>query len=125
VRRSHCGHELYAAQGADLQSFWRNVVNKVHAITDVPAERFNVDCFFDPDRRGRDKIYSRWGDSWKMRVRSHALRDSAERAVFDRPMQLLALVVVDRALADAGYRDRDFPRDKIRLSSASAEVWAT
>ncbi len=107
------GMSCMLPKAPDLQSFWRNVVNKVHAITEVPPERFNVDLFFDPDRRARDKIYSRWGgfledapfDPMRYGIPPNAL------ASID-PMQLLALVVVDRALADAGYRDRDFPRDK-------------
>ncbi|HXI39197.1 MAG TPA: beta-ketoacyl synthase N-terminal-like domain-containing protein, partial [Bryobacteraceae bacterium] len=118
VRSAPCdvaivGMSCMLPKAPDLQSFWRNVVNKVHAITDIPVERFNVDLYFDADRRARDKIYSRWGgfledapfDPMRYGIPPNAL------ASID-PMQLLALVVVDRALADAGYRDRDFPRDK-------------
>src|SRR5258708_40277326 len=54
------GMSCMLPKAPDLQTFWRNVVNKVHAITDVPAERFNVDLYFDPDRLQRDKIYSCW-----------------------------------------------------------------
>src|SRR5690242_1338054 len=45
----------------NARAFWANILNKVDAITEVPKERFNVDLYYDPDRKSRDKIYSRWG----------------------------------------------------------------
>jgi len=97
----------------NLRAFWANILNKVDAITEIPKERFNVDLYYDPDRKSRDKIYSRWGgflgdvpfDPLRYGIPPNAL------ASID-PMQLLALVVVDQALQDAGYRDREFPRHK-------------
>ena len=70
-------------------------------------------CTSTPTARARDKIYSRWGgfledvpfDPMRYGIPPNAL------ASID-PLQLLALVVVDQALRDAGYDQRDFPRER-------------
>ena len=33
--------------------FWNLLINKVDAIEDIPASRFNVKAFYDPDIRKR------------------------------------------------------------------------
>ncbi len=97
----------------DVRTFWANMINKVDAITEVPSERFNIDLYYDPDRKARDKIYSRWG-GFINNVPFEPLRYGIPPAALGSidPMQLLSLIVVDRALDDAGYRTREFPREK-------------
>ena len=46
---------------ADLAAFWANILDKVDAITEIPAERWDWREYYDPDRAARDKVYSRWG----------------------------------------------------------------
>jgi 3-oxoacyl-(acyl-carrier-protein) synthase len=100
-------------QAPHVRAFWTNVLHKVDAISEVPRRRFDVNLYFDPDRKSRDKIYSRWGgfledvpfDPMRYGIPPNAL------ASID-PLQLLALVVVDQALRDAGYDQRDFPRER-------------
>ena len=97
----------------NVQAFWTNILNKVDAIGDVPKERFNIDLYYDPDRKAKDKIHSRWGgfldpvpfDPMRFGIPPNALPSID-------PLQLLALVTVDQALRDAGYHDREFPRQK-------------
>jgi hypothetical protein len=45
----------------DVRTFWANMINKVDAISEIPSDRFNIDLYYDADRKARDKIYSRWG----------------------------------------------------------------
>jgi acyl transferase domain-containing protein/NAD(P)H-dependent flavin oxidoreductase YrpB (nitropropane dioxygenase family)/NAD(P)-dependent dehydrogenase (short-subunit alcohol dehydrogenase family) len=107
------GMSCLLPKAPDVRTFWSNVINKVNAITEVPGERFNVDLYFDTDRQARDKIYSRWGgflDDTPFDPIRYGIPPNALPSI--DPMQLLSLVVVDRALGDAGYRDREFPRDK-------------
>ncbi len=106
------GLDCLLPKAPGVRRFWANLLNKVDAITDVPGERFNIGLYYDQERKARDKIYSRWGgfledvpfDPLRYGIPPNAL------ASID-PMQLLSLVVVDRALRDAGYHDRDFPRE--------------
>ena len=97
----------------NARAFWANIINKVDAITDIPKERFNVDLYYDPDRKAKDKIHSRWGgflDAVPFDPMRYGIPPNALPSI--DPLQLLALVTVDQALADAGYRDREFPRQR-------------
>jgi acyl transferase domain-containing protein/NAD(P)-dependent dehydrogenase (short-subunit alcohol dehydrogenase family)/acyl carrier protein len=97
----------------NVRAFWANILNKVDAIGDIPKERFNVDLYYDPDRKAKDKIHSRWGgflDPVPFDPMRYGIPPTALPSI--DPLQLLALVTVDQALRDAGYHDRDFPRQK-------------
>jgi acyl transferase domain-containing protein/NAD(P)-dependent dehydrogenase (short-subunit alcohol dehydrogenase family)/acyl carrier protein len=97
----------------NVHAFWANILNKVDAIGDVPKERFNIDLYYDPDRKAKDKMHSRWGgflDAVPFDPMRYGIPPAALPSI--DPMQLLALVTVDQALRDAGYHDRDFPREK-------------
>ena len=53
---------LHPARSApDVASFWANILDKVDAIGEVPAERWDWRSMYDPDPAARDKVYSRWG----------------------------------------------------------------
>ena len=97
----------------NVRAFWANILNKVDAIGEIPKERFNVDLYYDPDRKAKDKIHSRWGgflDPVPFDPMRYGIPPNALPSI--DPLQLLALVTVDQALRDAGYHDRDFPRAK-------------
>jgi NAD(P)H-dependent flavin oxidoreductase YrpB (nitropropane dioxygenase family) len=43
------------------ETFWSNILNKIDAITEIPASRWDWRLYFDPDPKARDKVYSKWG----------------------------------------------------------------
>jgi acyl transferase domain-containing protein/acyl carrier protein/2-polyprenyl-3-methyl-5-hydroxy-6-metoxy-1,4-benzoquinol methylase len=43
------------------EAFWKLLQDGVDAITEVPADRWNVDSFYDPDTAKPGKIRTRWG----------------------------------------------------------------
>ncbi len=45
----------------DPDGFWRNVLTGRDLITDVPASRWLVEDYYDPDPRAPDKTYGRRG----------------------------------------------------------------
>ena len=95
----------------NVRAFWANILNKVDAIGDIPKERFNIDLYYDPDRKAKDKMHSRWGgflDPVPFDPMRYGIPPNALPSI--DPLQLLALVTVDQALRDAGYHDREFPR---------------
>ena len=48
--------------GADTPGdFWKLLRDQVDAITDIPADRWNLDDYFDPDPNAPGKIVSRYG----------------------------------------------------------------
>lgn len=94
------------------EDFWLNIQNKIDAITEIPRERWDWRIYYDSDKTARDKIYSKWGgfispisfDPIKFGIPPKSL-DSIE------PLQLLTLEVVQQALEDSGYADRNFDRE--------------
>src|SRR5918998_127320 len=75
----------------ELEDFWRNVVEGVNSITEVPADRWDVGTYFDPEwehstAHKRSGSASKWGG-------------------------FLPDIPFD-ALADAGYEDRPFDRER-------------
>ncbi|HEY63310.1 MAG TPA: SDR family NAD(P)-dependent oxidoreductase [Caldilineae bacterium] len=97
----------------NLQAYWENILNKVDAITEIPPDRFDWRRYFDPDRHARDKIYSRWGgfiDEIPFNPLDYGMPPSSIPSI--EPAQLLMLEVVRAALADAGYLERPFPRER-------------
>ena len=97
----------------DMQTFWANVLNKVDAITEIPAKRWDWRQYYDPDRSVPDKIYSKWGgfiDDVPFDPVSFGMPPSSLKSI--EPFQLLALLVVRAALEDAGMMSRPFPRER-------------
>ncbi len=92
----------------DAHTYWDNILAKRDLIEEVPADRFEVDRWFDTDPAARDKIYSRWG-GFVPHILFDPLRYGIPPAALKsiEPMQLLALELVARALNNAGYEDHN------------------
>ncbi len=97
----------------DLATYWRNLRAGVDAISDVPATRWDS-VFYDPKATTADRFYCRRGGF----VDAFASFDAAAHGIMPvaaqgaEPDQLLTLDVATRALADAGYADRAFARER-------------
>jgi len=97
----------------DADAFWRNILNRLSAIREVPPDRWDPDRYYDPDPNVPDRSSSKLGafiegfekDPVKFRI------PPVSAPSIDR-LQFLALEVAHRALADAGYLDRPFPRER-------------
>ncbi|MFN2383640.1 MAG: SDR family NAD(P)-dependent oxidoreductase [Gemmatimonadota bacterium] len=97
----------------DLDTYWHNIVEGIDSITEVPPERWDPALYYDPDGAPGRTTPSKWGgfldeivfDPTRYGIPPRSL--SAIDAV-----QLLSLEVAQRALADAGYADRPFDRDR-------------
>ncbi len=96
---------------ANLGAYWENILNKVDAITEIPADRWDWRTYFDEDPKARDKIYSRWGgfiDDVPFDPVRYGMPPNSLASI--EPLQVLTLEVVRAALDDAGYLGRPFPR---------------
>ncbi|MFN2383641.1 MAG: beta-ketoacyl synthase N-terminal-like domain-containing protein [Gemmatimonadota bacterium] len=97
----------------DLSTYRRNLRSGLDAITDVPASRWEP-VFYDPASSALDRLYCRRGGF----IDDFALFDPLRwglmptAAAGSEPDQLLALETAAGALADAGYADRPFARDR-------------
>jgi len=97
----------------DPQHYWNNLLNRVSAIGEVPKDRWDVDLFYDPRPEVRDKSSSRLGafiEGFKKDPVKFRIPPVAAPSI-DR-IQFLALEVAYQTMKDAGYLERDFPRDR-------------
>ncbi|MCS6851309.1 MAG: SDR family NAD(P)-dependent oxidoreductase [Gemmataceae bacterium] len=100
-------------KAGSLRSFWENILAKVDAIVEVPPDRWDWRLYYDPNPKARDKIYSKWGgfiDDTPFDPLAFGMPPNSLTSI--EPMQLLTLEVVRQALADAGYADRPFDRER-------------
>jgi myxalamid-type polyketide synthase MxaE and MxaD len=88
----------------DLRAFWNLLRNGVDAIREVPAERFDLRDFFDPDPAAPGKIVTRWGGFIEQvdHFDAHFFGISPREAARMDPQQRLLLEVAWEALEDAG-----------------------
>jgi polyketide synthase PksL len=47
-------------EARSLEQYWDNLVKGRNSIAEVPATRWDVDRYYDPDRSKKDKTYSKW-----------------------------------------------------------------
>ena len=45
----------------NLQEYWDNILNKINCIIDVPASRWKIEDYYDPDPSVPDKTYCKRG----------------------------------------------------------------
>lgn len=88
----------------DARAFWNLLRNGVDAIREVPAERFNLHDFWDPDPSAPGKMVTRWGGFIEQvdQFDAHFFGISPREAARMDPQQRLLLEVTWEALEDAG-----------------------
>jgi acyl transferase domain-containing protein len=97
----------------DLETFWANVLAKHDAVIEVPANRWEWQRYFVPDRNTRDRIYSRWGgfvSDVPFDPLTHGMPPASLSSI--EPFQLLGLLTARSALDDSGYLKRPFDRER-------------
>ncbi len=105
------GMSCLLPKAPDLGAYWQNILDKVDAIGEIPADRWDWRRYFDPDPNAPDKIYSKWGgflDKIAFDPMRYGMPPNTLPSI--EPLHLLALEVVRAALDDAGYLDRPFDR---------------
>jgi acyl transferase domain-containing protein len=102
-------------QAEDLTRYWDNILGEINCITDVPASRWDVKDYYDPNPDAPDKSYSKSGGF---------IPDiDFDPAEFGLPpnlleatdvSQLLALIAAKACLEDGGYGDsRGLSRENV------------
>jgi len=98
----------------DLDSFWQNILAGVDAITEVPKHRWDSAVYYDTESKALDKFYCRRGgfidDYTDFDPLAFGIMPIAAEAA--EPDQMLLLRVGAEALADAGYIEADFNRER-------------
>ncbi|HKN51064.1 MAG TPA: beta-ketoacyl synthase N-terminal-like domain-containing protein, partial [Amycolatopsis sp.] len=100
----------------DLDTYWRNLVGGVDAITEVPPEKWDGVHYAPDAERRADRVYCRRGgfvdELAEVDVTGFGIMPNSVAAT--EPDQLIALRVAAQALSDAGGADR-LPADRSRV----------
>jgi acyl transferase domain-containing protein len=101
---------------ADVRQFWENILDRVCAISD-PPEDWHAETYFDPEGTSNDRVYCKAGGYLKELSAFDPLGYGVMPLSIDgsEPDQFLALRVAHEALADAGYADRPFDRERTEV----------
>lgn len=85
-------------------AFWELVSKGVDAITEIPAQRWDIEAFYDKDPQAIGKMSTRWGGFLKQvdQFDPHFFKIPAREAAHIDPQQRLLLEVAWEALEDAG-----------------------
>ncbi len=92
------------AGAKNIHEYWKNIIEGVDSITDIPASRWEIEEYFDPDPSAPDKTYCKRGgfipdlefDPVEYGLPPNILEDTDVS-------QLLALLIARDALENAGY----------------------
>jgi acyl transferase domain-containing protein/NAD(P)H-dependent flavin oxidoreductase YrpB (nitropropane dioxygenase family)/NAD(P)-dependent dehydrogenase (short-subunit alcohol dehydrogenase family)/acyl carrier protein len=107
------GMACHLPKAPDVQQYWENILNKVSAIEEIPIERWDWRQYYSTDPHEPDKVCSKWGafvDDICFDPLQYGITPKSLASI--EPLQLLTLEVASRALEDAGYKTRPFPRHR-------------
>lgn len=101
-----------------LAEYWANILNRVDAITDVPATHWRAEDYYDADPKSPDHVYAAKGGFLSpvdFNPMKYGILPNAIEAT--DTSQLLALATAEAALDNAGYGSagRDFNRDRVSV----------
>lgn len=116
------GIGMLLPKAQEAETFWNNILRKVDTITEIPSHHWDWHLYFDPERKARDKIYSKWGgfiddvpfDPLRFGIPPNSLKSIS-------CSQLLTLEAVRRALEDAGYAAGNFDRERTSVILGNSE----
>lgn len=100
------------AGAPDMASYWQNILDRVDAVHEAPADW--AEPYYDPQARRNDRIYTRMGGFLGDCARFDPLEYGIMPNAVDggEPDQYLALRLAAQALRDAGYEKREFDRER-------------
>ncbi len=94
----------FPGEANDPESFWQLMHDGVDAITEVPADRWDINAYYDPDPEAPGKMSTRWGgfiqgiDQFDPQLFGISPREASSMD----PQQRLLLETCWEALEDAG-----------------------
>ncbi len=91
-------------QAENVMQFWQNIRDGVDAITDIPDTHWDTNTLYNPEPTAPDQVYGNKGGflpSVDFEPMKYGVLPNALAAI--DTSQLLGLVAVEQALADAGY----------------------
>ncbi len=96
------------ADAKNVEEFWTNIIQAKDSITDVPASRWSIEDYYDPDMRAPDKTYCKRG-GFLPDIDFNPMEFGLPPNILEvtDASQLLGLVAARDALEDAGYGQKN------------------
>lgn len=107
----------------DAPGFWKNILEARYSITDVPANRWREDLYFDPDPKAIDKTYSKIG-GWVRNFKFEPLKwgipiPPSVQSVMDEGQQW-GIAAARQALQDYGYPQKPLNNERVAVILGNA-----
>jgi acyl transferase domain-containing protein/NAD(P)H-dependent flavin oxidoreductase YrpB (nitropropane dioxygenase family)/NAD(P)-dependent dehydrogenase (short-subunit alcohol dehydrogenase family) len=107
------GMACFYPGAASVAEYWQNILDRFHAVTEIPASHWDWRLYYDPDPRTPDRIISKWGGFLQDIPFDPLTFGITPKSVSSiEPLQLFLLEAARQALADAGYAERPFCRER-------------
>jgi acyl transferase domain-containing protein/NAD(P)-dependent dehydrogenase (short-subunit alcohol dehydrogenase family) len=110
------GLGVWLPGATDARDYWRNLVQGVECLQEIPPERWDWRLYYDPDPTVRDRIYAKRGGfiaEQPFDAARYGLPPVALKSV--DPLQLLTLEVVRQALEDSRIDLEQTDRERIAV----------
>ncbi|MBI4732161.1 MAG: acyltransferase domain-containing protein, partial [Chloroflexi bacterium] len=107
----------------DAQSFWKNIQAGRYSITDLPAERWKAELFYNPDPLVPDKTYSKiggWVRGFKFEPMKMGIAIPPKSQVLIDEAQQWAISASYQALKDYGYPERRLDPERVAIILGNA-----
>ena len=118
------GMECIYPGAADLDEYWRNILSAKNCISEIPASHWDKDELYKSDTADTDYPKSKWGGFIPTIDFDPVEFGIMPQSMFKiEPSHLLSLLVVKRALKDAGYENLsecDFENTSIFMGTNSS-----
>ena len=112
---------------ADIDTYWENILAGKYSITEVPPDGGALGDLFRPRPEVAGTRSTPAGEGSSIPSSSTPSSTGCRRrpSAPSDPFQLLTLELVDRALRDAGYDQREFDREHTSVFVGEGGRWAT
>jgi acyl transferase domain-containing protein/NAD(P)-dependent dehydrogenase (short-subunit alcohol dehydrogenase family) len=103
------------AKAKNLDEYWRNIVEEIDCITEVPENRWKISDYYSPNTSDPDKSYSKVG-GFIPDINFNPMEFGLPPNIIELTdsSQLLSLVAAKAALEDAGYWQNEKFNKEIR-----------
>ena len=100
----------------NIEQFWNNLKNGKDCITEIPADRWDVEAMFDPEIGKAGKVHSKWGGFIKDVDKFDPVffKISPREAEILDPQERLFLQTAWSAVEDGGYTKELLHQDKTK-----------
>ena len=105
----------------DAAAYWQNIVSGRYSIREVPARRWSIDDYYDPDPRAPDKTHVKIGafvDGFAFDELRYRIPPRVAASMDD--VQKWAIEAARQALSNAGYDRKPFDRERTAVIVGNA-----